>query len=130
AGANTAFAAPMRVRRGFRVQPLLCKTAEGHLSMPLAEILLLADPETVDELAVPGRVLGFEVVEKPPALADELEQAAAGVMVLLVRLEMLGEVMDALGEQCDLDLRRAGISFVRAELLHHRRLAGLVVQRA
>src|SRR5437899_8388578 len=68
AGAKTAFAAPMRVRRGSRVQPLCSKQSRGIFRCP-SRILLLADPETVDELAVPGRVLGFEVVEQPPALA-------------------------------------------------------------
>src|SRR5439155_24422483 len=89
-----------------------------------------ADCETADELPVSARGPGLEVVEQPPALAYQLEQATAGVMVLLVPLEVFGEVVDALGEQRDLDRRRAGISFVRPELLHHRWLAGLVVQRA
>ena len=47
----------------------------------------------------------LEVLEEAPALADEQQQAAARVVVVLVRLEVLGEVLDALGEEGDLDLR-------------------------
>src|SRR6185437_9604829 len=64
----------------------------------------------------------LQVLELAAAHAHELEEAAAGVVVLLVRLEVLGEVRDALAEQRDLDLRRAGVALVRGELLDDRRL--------
>ena len=54
------------------------------------------------------------VVQQAAALADHLEEAAAGVVVLLVDLEVLGELSDALGEDGDLDLRGTGIRLVRA----------------
>ena len=41
-------------------------------------------------------VLYLEVIEQPAALADLHEQAAAGMMVLRVRFEVLGQVVDAL----------------------------------
>ena len=46
-----------------------------------------------------------EVVEQPTPPTDEHEQPTARVMVLLVDLQVLREVVDALGEERDLDLR-------------------------
>src|SRR5262245_6451036 len=34
---------------------------------------LLSDAEAADELGVPLRILAFQVIEQPPALADELQ---------------------------------------------------------
>src|SRR5512138_1457305 len=53
---------------------------------------LLADAELIDERLVPRRVARPEVVEEPPPLADELQEPAPAVVVLLVRLEVLREV--------------------------------------
>ena len=47
-------------------------------------------------------------------MAHNLDQAAAGMMILLVDLEMLGEFIDALGEERNLNLRRPCIRRVRA----------------
>ena len=55
-------------------------------------------------------------------LADQPQQAATGVVILLVRLEVLGEVVDALGHQRDLDLGRPCIAFVGRELRDDRLL--------
>src|SRR5262249_47519316 len=54
-------------------------------------------------------VLALDVIEKLAALAHHLEQAATRVVVLLVRLEMLGQAIDPLGQDGDLDFRRAGV---------------------
>src|SRR5690349_24446678 len=62
---------------------------------------LLSDAQTADQIRVAFRVLALEIVEQPPALADQLEEAATRVMVLRVRFEMLGEVIDALAEKRD-----------------------------
>src|SRR5512144_1986783 len=63
------------------------------------ETQLLADAELVDEGLVPARVAGPEVVEQPSPLADEVQEPAAAVVVLLVRLEVLGEMGDPLAEE-------------------------------
>src|SRR5689334_20549739 len=78
---------------------------------------LLADAERVDQLAVAIEVLVLEVVEQPTALADQLEEATTRVVVLLVRLEVLGEVVEALGQERDLDLGRPGVAVVGRVLL-------------
>src|SRR4051812_7063051 len=82
------------------------------LCMALVEPYLLTDAETADQFRVPFRVFALEIVQQPPALADELEEPAAGVVVLRVRLEVFGEVIDPLAEKSDLNFRRSGIAVV------------------
>ena len=79
---------------------------------------LLAEPEVGDDLAVAIDVRLLEVVEKAATLADELEQATARMVVLLVGLEVLGEIGDALGDERDLDLGRAGVGLVPTKRRH------------
>ena len=45
-------------------------------------------------------------------MTNHLKQTAAGVMVLLVNLQMLGKLVDTGGEQSNLNLRRTCITFV------------------
>ena len=75
---------------------------------------LLTDTQLGDQGTIALDVLLHEVVEQAAALTDHLVQAAAGVVVLRVLLEVLGELSDALGEDSDLDLRRTGVAFVGA----------------
>src|SRR3954447_23522841 len=82
-----------------------------------------ADAETLDELAITRLVLGLDVVEQRTALRDHLQEAAAGGGVLAVRLEVLGEVGDALGEDRDLDLGRTGVAGLGGILSDERLLA-------
>jgi len=49
-------------------------------------------------------VHALEVVQKTPALRDHLEQAAPRMVIFLVRLEMLGQLVNALAEQRNLHL--------------------------
>jgi hypothetical protein len=67
-------------------------------------IFLLSNPEPLDQIRVAVRVLPLEVVEETPALADELQQATARMMILGVGLEMFGQVVDPLAEEGDLNL--------------------------
>src|SRR3546814_18608513 len=57
-------------------------------------------------------VCSSDLVQQPAALADHLQEALPGMMVLAVGLEVLGEVLDALGEEGDLDLGGAGVHVV------------------
>ena len=57
-----------------------------------------------------------EIVEKPPPLAYQLEETPAGVVILDMDLEVLREVIDALTEQSDLNLRGARIGLMESEL--------------
>ena len=73
---------------------------------------LLAQAEVSDHLAVAFDVLALQVVEEASSLADELEQAAPGVVVLWVCLEVVREVGDALCDEGDLNLGGACVCFV------------------
>jgi hypothetical protein len=48
---------------------------------------------------VSGEIGGVEVIQKTAALADHFEQAAPGAVIFDVFLQMLGQVVDSLGEQ-------------------------------
>ena len=80
--------------------------------------------QTSDEGPVAFDVLATEVVEQPPALADQHQQAAPAVVVVLVLTEMLSELVDPLGEQRDLDLGRSRVAVV-VSVLGHDFLGGL-----
>ena len=80
-------------------------------------IKLLTQTERGDEVAVTLHILGTQVVKQTAALTDQLEQPTAAVVVLLVNLKVVSEVVDALGEQRDLDLRRASVPFGATKLL-------------
>src|SRR5919198_99991 len=75
-----------------------------------------ADAQLVDERPIALGVLLLDVLEEAPPLADQHQQAPAGVVVLHVRLEVLGEPVDALGQERDLDLGRPGVALVSLEL--------------
>src|SRR5205823_949344 len=63
---------------------------------------LAAQPQLLDQRPVSLQVVPLHVGQKPPAAADQLEQPAAGMMVVLVHLHVLGELADPLREQGDL----------------------------
>ena len=79
---------------------------------------LLTDTESCDDRTISLNVDLDEIVEQRTALTDHLEEAAAGVMILLVDLEVLGQVVDSLGEQRDLNLGRTCVTLVSSILLH------------
>jgi hypothetical protein len=74
--------------------------------------VLAPQPHLGDDRAVPLDVVLPDVVQEAAALADQHQQAAPAVVVLLVLLQMLVEVVDPLGEDRDLDLGRAGVGVV------------------
>ena len=92
-----------------------CKTkCRANGTTPFALLLrLLTDTESCDDRTVSLDVDLDQIVEQRAALTDHLEQTATGVMVLLVDLEVLGEVVDSLSEQSDLNLGRTGVTLMR-----------------
>ena len=47
---------------------------------------------------------------------DEQQQSASRVVIVLVQLEMFGQIGDPLGQQRDLSLRRTGVGVVQTVL--------------
>src|SRR3974377_812825 len=74
-----------------------------------------AKTQALDKLLVLRGLCGSKVIEELAALVHEFHQPAARSVVALVRREMFTQSVDALGEQCDLHLRRAGVGRPAAE---------------
>src|SRR5574343_363323 len=71
---------------------------------------LFAQTETGDQGAIALDVLALQVVEQLAALGNQAQQTTAGVMILGVLLEVWGQVVDASGQQRNLDFRRTGVT--------------------
>lgn len=84
---------------------------------------VVANAELLDELTVLIDVVLLDVGEETTTLTDEHEQTTTGVEVLLVGLHVLGQLLDALGQDGDLNLGVAGVLGVLAELSGELRFA-------
>ena len=101
--------------------PWLCP---ARLTSPGSLVIVsAADAETVDQGLVARFVDPLDVVEQRTARLHQLQQAAARMVVLAVTLEVFGEVGDALGEDRDLDFRRAGVALFGGVFIDERGLA-------
>ena len=81
---------------------------------------LLAKPKPSDRRAIPLDVLARQIRQQTTPLSHQLEQSAPGVEVVLVLAEVIGQPVDPLGEESDLNLRRTGIIRVGAKLRNDR----------
>lgn len=84
---------------------------------------LAADAELGDEGLVAGLILALDVIEQGAALRHHLQQSTAGMVVLHVGLEMLGEVGDALREDGHLNLGRTCVRGFQRIIRNDRSLA-------
>ena len=94
---------------------------KGSDRMPLLStpmIVLLSQSELADDRTVTLDVSLLQIVQKVSSVTDHLLQTAAAVEVLLVGLQVLGQVVDTVGEDRDLNLGRTGVSFVSCVLLN------------
>src|SRR5438105_4589678 len=82
--------------------------------------------EPIDNRAVPLHRVRAEVDEEAPPLADHPQQSPAGMKVVLVRAQMVAQVIDAGGQAGDLHVRRPGILRVPLKLVHGHRPRRLV----
>src|ERR1700675_3059777 len=71
---------------------------------------LLAQAKLLDQLVIFAGILALEIIEQLAALVDHFKQAAPGVMILHVRLEVVGKSVDAGREQRNLNLRRPRVA--------------------
>ena len=76
-----------------------------HLQTPPTGSNLLSQTETTNQLVIATDVNALQIVEHAAALADHLKQAAPRVIVFLVRLEMIGQFIDAFGQERHLNFR-------------------------
>src|SRR6266404_5856403 len=100
-------------RRGLRLECV----RELEMGSERKEVLL-TDAEALDQRLVALEITPLEVIQQPPPLPHELEKLAPRMMIFRGRLEMLGQVHDAVAEQRDLHLGRARIGVVAAIRLY------------
>jgi len=55
----------------------------------------------------------MEIIQQTPALPDHFQQATPGTVVLDVLLQMLGQVINSLGQKGDLHVRGACVLIVK-----------------
>ena len=73
---------------------------------------LLSDAQLRDDGAIAPDVLLGQVVQQTAALADHLVHTQTAVGILGMLLQVRGELIDALGQDGDLDFRRAGVALM------------------
>src|SRR5687767_9200393 len=81
---------------------------------------LAAQAELFDQRRIAAFVLALEVIKETAALRNECQKTTAGMVVLLVVLEVLGQVLDAFGKNSHLDFRRSGITLGGCKFSHQR----------
>jgi len=80
--------------------------------------VLSAESQPGQEGPASRGVLPGEIGNEPAAPADHLQQASPGMLVVLVHLEVPGEVSDAPCQNSDLYLGGTGVSGVSAVFLY------------
>src|ERR1700716_700983 len=71
-----------------------------------------AEAEALDQGPVARNVDRGQVLQQPAATADQQQETPPGVVVVLVHLEVLGQVADPLGQQRNLRLGGTGVTLV------------------
>lgn len=77
-----------------------------------SENFLLSETELLYDGAVAIDVLLLEIVQKITALTYHFKKTAAGVVVVVIDLQVLGKIGDSLGKNGDLYLGRACVTLV------------------
>src|SRR4051812_10805021 len=86
-----------------------CKTAR-HGGARLLPQSSTTNVVLLEQRLVARLVVLLQVIEQRSARRHQLQEAAAGMVVLAVGLEMAGEVADAFRQDRDLHLRRTGVA--------------------
>ena len=77
---------------------------------------LAAELQTFKQLLVLLEVVSLDIVEKLAPAAGHGDEAAAAVEILAVGPQVIGEVIDPLRQQGNLDFRRPGVGVVILEV--------------
>jgi len=77
----------------------------------------MAKFELLSDRLIAAEVGALQVIEQAAALADHHQQTATGAVILLVALQMLGQVVDALRQQGDLHVGGTRVLGVRLEVI-------------
>ena len=77
---------------------------------------LFTDIELLNQSTVSIDVLGFQIIQETASLTDHLVKTAAGMVILLVVLQMLGEFLNPCGKESYLYFGGTGIFRILTEL--------------
>ena len=83
---------------------------------------LFLQTELLDNRVIAALVIRFQIAQVIAAVGDHLEKTAAGMKILRVLLEVLRKLVNLLGKERDLHIRRTGVSVVPGGTFHDRRL--------
>ena len=83
---------------------------------------LLTQTQLGNQRTIALDVLALEVVQQTATLTNHQQQTTAGVVVVLVVAQMLVQVIDARGQQRDLNLGRTGVALMGSVLSDNSRL--------
>jgi hypothetical protein len=89
--------------------PYLPKTFRaGQAGSDIDKTELDSTPKTKsrNQVLIAALVVGLQIIQESPPMIDHAQQSSTGVMILLVRAEVLGELVDSSGQQRNLDFRR------------------------
>ena len=95
-------------------------------SLFVCRIVLLTQAECLDEFTITIDVLVVEILQELTTATYQLGQRTSGTEVLVVLLQVLGEVLNAIGEQGYLALNRTGVFGVLAVLTENLSLFSLI----
>ena len=91
------------------------ESEKSHSS--LRTILLLSQTELCNDSTVALDIYLLEITEKVLSVTDHLLKAAAAVCVVVVLFEVFGEVLDSVGQKCDLNFGRTRVALVSLVLV-------------
>ena len=86
------------------------------MATPHSRLALLAQVQLFNDGTVTVDVNLLKVTEEVSSVTDHFEHTAAAVVILVVCLQVLGERIDAVRQNCDLNLRGTCVAFVRRVL--------------
>src|SRR3970040_964739 len=99
----------------------MSRSPEGFLgvlaSWRWTRFSLFAKAQTVEERGIALHVVLFQVIQQATPVPDELQQSAAGRVVLGMGLEMFRQVCDPLGDEGDLNFWGTGVRILLLEIL-------------
>lgn len=73
--------------------------------------------QLIDQFAVLGAIDRAQVIQEPPAAADELQKSLPRAVILPVCLEVARELVDSFRNERNLDSRTAGVGGMLFEAL-------------
>jgi hypothetical protein len=86
-------------------------------------LILSTQLQAADKLLIAALVFPLQIIQQPAAPANEHQQAAAGMEILRMRLQMLGKIGDALRKQRHLNFGAAGVGCLCLIFANKRRAA-------